>query len=87
MMDKAIHTHYVVVLDWAVEDDESVVILGVTHTLEDAKEIFNNNLPEQKMYTEEYGYEVYSDTDILYEAGVSGYWRTEHTALYIQEVR
>ena len=78
--------HYVVVLDWAVEDDEGVVILGVTHTLEDAKKIFNDNLPEQKRYTEEYGYEVYTDTDEIYEAGVSGEWRTEHTALYIQGI-
>lgn len=36
--------------------------------------------------TEEYGYEVYEDIDVKYEAGVSGYWRTEHIALYIQEV-
>lgn len=79
--------HYVVVLDWAVEDDEAVTILGVVHTLEDAKKIFNENLPEQKGYTEEYGYEVYTDTDTRYEAGVSGYWRTEHTALYIEGVR
>lgn len=80
------YSHYVVVLDWAVEDDESVIILGVAHTLDDAKKIFNENLPEQKGYTEEYGYEVYEDTDVKYEAGVSGHWRTEHTALYIQGV-
>lgn len=78
--------HYVVVLDWAVETDEAVTILGVTHTLEEAKQIFNANLPEQKGYTEEYGYEVYADDDTRYEAGVSGYWRTEHVALYIQGV-
>ena len=80
------YNHYVVVLDWAVEDDEAVTILGVTHTLEDAKKIFNEYLPEQKGYTEEYGYEVYEDTDVRYEAGVSGHWRTEHVALYIQGV-
>jgi hypothetical protein len=80
-------THYVVVLDWAVEDDEAVTILGVTHTLEEAKKIFDENLSEQKGYTEEYGYEVYTDTDVMYEAGMSGEWRMEHTALYIQEVR
>ena len=78
--------HYVVVLDWAVEDDEGVSILGVTHTLEEAKAIFNANLPEQRGYTEDGGYFVYEDTDVRYEAGVSGYWRTEHIALYIQEV-
>ena len=79
-------THYVVVLDWAVEDDEAVSILGVAHTLEEAKKIFNDNLPEQKGYTEQYGYKVYEDTEVRYEAGVSGHWRTEHVALYIQGV-
>lgn len=80
------YSHYVVVLDWAVEDDEAVTILGVTHTFEDAKKIFDEYLPEQKGYTEEYGYEVYTDEDAIYEAGISGEWRTEHTALYIQGV-
>lgn len=80
------YSHYVVVLDWAVEDEEAVAILGVTHTLEEAKKIFDENLPEQKGYTEQYGYEVYEDTDTMYEAGIEGDWRTEHTALYIQGV-
>ena len=33
--------HYVVVLDWATEDDSDVQILGVAHTLDDAEQIFN----------------------------------------------
>ena len=78
--------HYVVILDWAIESDEAVTILGVTHTLEEAKQIFNEYLLEQKGYTEEYGYEVYEDTNVTYKAGISGEWRTEHTALYIEEV-
>ena len=80
------YKHYVVVLDWAVEDDEGVAILGVTHTLEEAKKIFNENLQEQKGYAEQYGYEVYEDDDTIYEAGISGEWRKEHVALYIQGV-
>lgn len=79
-------THYVVVLDWAVEDAEGVAILGVTHTLDEAKEIFNKALPEEKGYTEEYGYEVYEDNYVQYEAGLKNNWRKEHIALYIQEV-
>lgn len=80
------YNHYVIVLDWAIEDDEAVEILGVTHTFEDAKKIFNENLPEQKGYAEEYGYEVYADTEVQYEAGINGEWRMEHTSLYIQGV-
>lgn len=86
-MDDIMYSHYVIVLDWAVEDDERVEILGVAHTLEDAKKIFNENLFEQREYTEEYGYKVYTDTDVMYEAGVSGEWRIEHTALYIEGVK
>ena len=76
------YSHYVVVLDLAVDDDRSVQILGVAHTISEATEIFNKNLPEQKEYTKEYGYKVYEETEVRYEAGKYG----EHTSLYIQGV-
>ena len=78
--------HYVVVLDWAVESEEAVSILGVTHSYKEALEIFNENLQEQKSYTEQYGYTVYTNSEGCYEAGIEGSWRMEHTSLYIEEV-
>lgn len=79
--------HYVVVLDWATDEGESVQILGVAHTIEEAKEIFNQHLAEQKEFAEENGYDIDIDTETRFDSGVMGYWRIEHTTLYIQEVK
>lgn len=80
------YSHYVVVLDWATEDDEAVAILGVTHTYEEAKEIFDKQLAEEKQYAEECKYEVNQEDASTFDAGRMGYWRMEHTTLYIQGV-
>ena len=80
------YSHYVVVLDWATEDDESVSILGVTHTYEEAKEIFDKQLVEEKKLVEEYGYDINQEDESTFDAGRAGYWRIEHTTLYIQGV-
>ncbi len=47
MKGEMIMKHYVVVLDWATEDDEAVAILGVTHTYEEAKAIFDKQRIEE----------------------------------------
>ena len=36
--------HYVVILDWATNDEESTDILGVFHTFEDAKREFDKHI-------------------------------------------
>ena len=78
--------HYVVVLDWASNDDEGVNILGVTHTLEEAKEIFAKQLVEEKELADEWGWEIETDTDTEFEAYESGYYAITHSKLYIQGV-
>jgi hypothetical protein len=78
--------HYVVVLDWATEDDEAVAILGVTHTYEDAKEIFDKQRIEEMEIIENNGWDIETDRDDMLDAGSMGYWRESHTTLYIQEV-
>jgi hypothetical protein len=80
------YTHYVVVHDWAVEEDEGVTILGVTHTYEDAKAIFNKHRLDELHFAEEHEYDIETDENDRFDAGVMGYWRTEHTTLYIQGV-
>ncbi len=78
--------HYVVVLDWAKDYEGSVEILGVTHTLEEAKEIFNTQLAEEMQFVENNGYDIDTDTDTMFDAGEMGYWCREHITLRIQEV-
>ena len=79
--------HYVIVLDWAGNDAEGVNILGVTHTLDEAKAIFANQVVIEKELAEEWGWEVETDTDVEFEAYENGYYAVTHSRLYIQEVR
>jgi hypothetical protein len=78
--------HFVVVLEWATEGDNQSNVLGVEHTLEAAKEIFNETLQEEKALAENNGWEIYEDTDRVFDAGEDGYYCQNRTKLYIQEV-
>ena len=80
------YKHYVIVLDWATEDDSDVQILGVANTLDDAKEIFEEHLAEEKKIAEENGYEIDTENGAIFDAGIMGYWRDNHITLYIQGV-
>ena len=78
--------HYVIVIDWANEYENGSAILGVTHSLEDAKEIFNAHLTAEKRYAKEHGLMIYDDDDVSFDAGKEGYYVTNHTRLYIQGI-
>lgn len=80
------YSHYVVVLDWAAEYEDAVVILGVTHTYEEAKEIYNKYLLEEKEFAETHGYMIETEDVTTFSAGIMGFWRDNHTTLYIQGV-
>ena len=80
------YSHYVVVLDWETEDDSDVQILGVAHTLDDAKIIFDKYVKEQKKIAADNGYDTDEDTGVVFCAGILGYWRTNHISLFIQGV-
>ena len=79
-------SHYVVINDWATNDAEGVDIIAVKHTLEEAKEIFNKQVTNEKEFAKEHEYEIFEDTDVMFDAGETGYWAAEHTKLYIQGV-
>lgn len=78
--------HYVIVHDWAVEEEEGVSILGVVHTYNEARRIFDRKRRDELQYAEENGYDIDTDKDDKFDAGVMGEWRMEHTTLYIQGV-
>jgi hypothetical protein len=78
--------HFVVINDWSNDYENGITILGVVHTLEEAKEIFNNNIDEEKKLARENEYEIYTDCETELDAGENGYYAREHTRLYIQEV-
>ena len=82
-------THYVVVCDWEADRicEGGVEIKAVAHTLEEAKEIFAEEVANEKKFAEGNGWEVLTDTDTEFDAGHFGYYNQEHTHLYIEEVK
>ena len=78
--------HYVVVNDWANEYESGTNVLGVAHSLEEAKKIFNETLADEKQYAEEHGFEIYDDCETVFDAGEEGYYISNHTHLYIQMI-
>lgn len=78
--------HYVIVSDWANNYENLTTILGVTHSIEEAKEIFNEHLVDEKRYAKEHGFTIYDDCETVFDAGEGGYYVRNHTNLYIQMV-
>lgn len=78
--------HFIVLVDWALDGDEEVIIVGVTHTLEEAKELFNKQVVKEKEFAKNNYWTIVTDDDDLFEAYPKGYYATEHTRLYIQGV-
>lgn len=80
--------HYVVIFDWAVENtcSNGIEICGVAHSLEEAKEIFAKASADEKAYAKEYGYTIYTDNNMEFDAGEDGSYAAEHAHFYIEEV-
>ena len=78
--------HYVIVNNWANEYENGTIIIGVAHSMEKAKEIFNKRLVEEKQYASEMGFIIYDESETVFDAGLDGYYMTGHTNLYIQMV-
>ena len=78
--------HYVIINDWATNFESGSTVLGVAHTMEEAREIFNQSYNEEKQYAEDHDWEVYDDCETVFDAGEDGYYVSNHTHLYIQMV-
>lgn len=76
--------HYVVINEWTNDFEYGITILGIAHSLGEAKEIFNNNVGDEKKYADEHGYEIFEDNDVIFDAGKYGEYIVFHTRTYIQ---
>ena len=79
--------HFVVVHDWADTYENGTTILGVAHTLEEAKLVFNESFDDEKRYAEEHDFTIYDECETVFDAGEDGSYMTNHTNLYIQMVQ
>ncbi|MEE1084958.1 MAG: hypothetical protein UH850_14625 [Paludibacteraceae bacterium] len=80
------YSHYVVVLDWASQDSADTAILGVAHTLDDARAIFAEYIEEEKEAAINNEWYIETDTNDVFEAYEKGWYVANHTRLYIQGV-
>lgn len=78
--------HYIVIHEWSNDYEYEINILGIAHSLEEAKEIFNNSVGDEKEYAEKHGYEIFIDNDVVFDAGKYGDYILFHTHIYIQGV-
>lgn len=79
--------HYVVIFDFVLDSMEgSTDILGVTHTFEEAKEIFDKNVQSEKEYAQEHEWTVWENNESCFDASPNGRWCESHTRLWIQGV-
>ena len=78
--------HYVVVLEWSTEGDNGSNVIGVTHHIDDAKNIFNDTIAEERDLAANNGWTIYEDTDTVFDAGEDGFYCNNHSKTYIQEV-
>lgn len=79
--------HFVIINQWTNDGLEtSTSVLGVVHTLEEAKEIFNKCAMEEKKIADKNGLTIYDDCETVFDAGEDGYYVSNHTNLYIEEV-
>lgn len=78
--------HFVIVLEWAADYGCGSNVIGVTHSLEEAKKIFNKTAAEEREWAIEHEWIIYDDLPTVFEAGQDGTYITDHTNLYIQEV-
>ena len=78
--------HYIILNDCANEYECGTNVLGVAHSMEEAKEIFNEYVEEERRYAEEHNFEILDDCETVFDAGEDGYYVSNHTNLYIQLV-
>lgn len=77
-------THYIIVNEWAEDLEQSVTILEIAHSLEEAKEKIIPHIQLEKAYAEEKGYEIFEENEMLFDAGEKGHYAEHHTLLSIK---
>ena len=78
--------HFIVINDWVNRSECDINILAVAHTLEEAKEIFNTYVDNEREYARENNWEIFEDTDTVFESGKNWHYASNHSKMFIVEV-
>ena len=80
-------TTYVLMHDWACDDDSGNDVLGVYSTEKTAREGFERYRKLEMQEAEKRGYTVSTDTDYEFDAYIPGFRDEDHTNLYLKIVK
>ena len=81
------NVYYVLVSEWAVDYETGHELVGLYNSEDDAKTALRKRVAiDEKPLADEYGYEIYTDTDTCFDAGRSGYYIADHLYVGIETV-
>ena len=80
------HKHYAVCLDAAIDDEHEFEIIGVCHTLEKAKEVFEAQKAKEQENVEYNNLDVIEEDDTSFSAYLNGYYDSDHIDIFIKTV-
>lgn len=80
------HKHYAVCLDSAIDDEHEFEIIGVYHTPEKAKEVFEAQKAKEQENVEYNGLDVIEEDDTSFSAYLDGNYNSDHIDIFIKTV-
>ncbi len=80
------HKHYVVCLDAATDGECEFEIIGVYHTPERAKEVFEAQKAKEQENIEDNNLDVIEESDTCFSAYLDGDYDSDHIDIFIKTV-
>lgn len=79
--------HYVIYAEWCVDYNGGSCVVGVYHSKEKAVAAFRKRVDsDDRLLAEEYGYEIYEDSDTCFDSGEDGEYVKDHISVFLEEV-
>ena len=79
--------HYVIYAEWCVDYEGGSCIVGVYHSEKKAKEAFRHRVDtDDKILANDYGYEIYEDSDTCFDSGENGEYVKDHITVQLIQV-
>lgn len=81
-------THYVIILDKTIDDEDSIEVLAVKHTFEEAKQAFDTLKTETfAKLASDLGYDEIEEDETAWSAYYYGFYSQDHLTLSIHIVK
>lgn len=76
--------HYVVIWDWSSKGESEHTIQGVFDDEIEARELFDRLVSREADFAKRNEYTINTYNDRLFDAGLEGWYDTDHTCIQIQ---